>query len=169
MTKIINSKKSFHLKVKTLYDIEKQLENALPKMAEAATDPELKDGFTTHLEETQMHSERLEQIFQLIDAEPERHASAGIKGIIEEGKTIIDADAPSAIKDAMLAGAARSAEHFEMACYLTAIEEAKGLEYDDVVALLTETLEEEEATDEKLSVAQANNLTLAKDLEDDEA
>ncbi len=166
MTEIINSEKSFELKVKTLYDIEKQSEISLPKMAEAATDPELKEGFLMHLEETEIHTERLEEIFSLIDVEPEKHSGEGIRGIVAEASSVIAADAPTAIKDAMLAGAGRSAEHFEIASYLTAIEEAKGLDYDAVVDLLEKTLEEEEDADGQWAIAQADNLELAKDVEE---
>lgn len=153
MAKITDPSKAFHLKIKTLYDIEKQLEKALPKMAEAASNPDLAEGFETHLKETEEHSARLEKIFEMIGAAPERHASEGIKGIIADGEAIIATEAPEALKDAMLAGAARSAEHFEISCYTSAVEEAKALDLDEAADLLAETLDEEEATDEKLADA----------------
>ena len=161
MTKIINSSKAFHHKVKTLYDIEKQLENALPKMAEAAISPELAEGFLAHLEETVGHSERLEQIFELIDVAPEKHPGEAIRGLIMEASTIINTEAPSAVKDAMLAGAGRTVEHYEMACYMNAIEEAKALGYVDVVVLLKDTLQEELAADKLLVTALKKNLVTA--------
>ncbi len=168
MIKIINSTKSFEFKIKSLFDIEKQLVAVLPKMAKAATDEDLKDVFVTHLEETKMHIERLEQIFEILDMVPQGSASEGIQGIITEADMIINAEAPSAIKDAMLAGVARTVEHFEMVCYMGAIEEAKNLGYDDVADILSDTLDEEEATDKKLTTAFKDSLKIARDMEDEE-
>ncbi len=168
MAKIKNPTDSFVLKMKTLYDIEKQLEVALPKMAKAATNPDLIEGFNMHLEETKMHSERLEKIFEMIEEKPEKHPSEAIRGIIADAAAIIDTDAPAALKDAMLAGAGRTAEHFEMACYMTAIEEADYLDLSDAVDLLEETLEEEEAADDKLTIALKDNLEAAKEESEDE-
>ncbi len=162
MAKIPNPEKGFHLEVKILYDIEKQLEVALPKMAEAATDPELAEGFRMHLEETEEHSRRLEQIFDMIGQAPEKHAVDAIRGLIADGTVIATADAPDALKDAMLAGAARDVEHYEMACYMNAIEEAKALGLSEAVDLLEETLAEEEAADEKLMTVLKNNLEIAQ-------
>lgn len=161
MTKIMNPAKSFHLRIKTLYDIEKQLETALPKMADAASNPELEAGFLAHLEETKEHSKRLEKIFVMIDSTPEKHAGETIRGLIADGDSMAKADAPDALRDVMLAGAGRDVEHFEMACYMNAIEEAKGLGLDEAVKLLEMTLEEEIATDKKLANAFKENQLLA--------
>lgn len=161
MTKIITPTDVFMLKLQALYDIEQQLEKALPKMAKAATDPELADGFMTHLEETKGHIDRLEQIFGMLDAKPKKTASEGIRGIIEDGTWVIQSDAPAAIKDSMLASAARYAEHYEMAGYLSAIEEAGYLEFTDAVDLLTATLSEEQIADTKLAAALKKNLETA--------
>ena len=165
MAKIMNTMKSFHLRIKTLYDIEKRLETALPKMAKAAANPELAAGFLAHLEETKEHSRRLEKIFEMIGAAPQKHAGETIRGLIADGNMKAKADAPDAVRDVMIAGAGRDVEHFEMACYMNAIEEAKGLGLDDVVALLEETLEEEVATDKKLEAAFKENLALAAEEE----
>ncbi len=86
-----------------------------------------------------------------------------IRGLVADGSVIMKADAPDALRDAMLAGAGRDVEHYEMACYMNAIEEAKALGLDEVVALLEETLAEEQAADEKLMTALKNNLALAKE------
>ena len=164
----MNSKKSFHLRIKTLYDIEKQLEAALPKMAEAASNPELEEGFLTHLEETKEQSRRLEKIFAMLNVSPEKHAGQTIRGLVADGDTMAKIEAPEALRDVMLAGAGRDVEHFEMACYMNAIEEAKALDMDEAVELLKMTLEEEIATDEKLETAFQENLKLALEEEEEE-
>src|SRR5436190_1359285 len=100
MTNISDPAKSFQLTIKTLYDIEKQLEIALPKMAEAAANEELVAGFEEHLKQTEDHSQRLEEIFEIIGAQPEKHAADAIRGLIADGRQIISTDAPAALKDA---------------------------------------------------------------------
>src|SRR4051812_16732070 len=112
--KIDDTKQALVSKIQALYDIESELVKALPKMAGAAHDPELKDGFTTHLEETRKHVERLEEVFKMLEEKPHKLASAGIRGIIEDAEWVInEADAPVNLKDAMLAASARYAEHYE--------------------------------------------------------
>ncbi len=143
LMKVTDPTKAFHNTIKTLYDVEKQLEVALPKMADAATNPSLKEGFSMHLKETEGQSVRLEKIFSIMDASPEKHPGQSIRGLLADGAAVIAAEAPDALKDSMLAAAGRSVEHFEMACYLDAIEEAKQLGMSDVVTLLEETLAEE--------------------------
>lgn len=165
MTKIVNSMTAFQLNMKTLYDIEKQLERALPAMVAAATDEDLKNGFQSQLEQTRMHSDRLEQIFDMIDMTPAKHISAGIRGIIEDANEIIENEPAGAIKDVMLAGAARSAEHFEMANYLNAIKEAENLGLDNAVDLLEDTLEEEEYAERKFAVVMGEDLKLVAEEE----
>lgn len=142
--------------------MEKQLEEALPKMAEAATDPELAKGFEMHLKETEGQSKRLEQIFEILDAEPEMHELEAIRGLIADGDAISTAYTRGALRDVMLAGAGRDVEHYEMSSYMNAIEEAKELDLTKVVTLLEETLEEEKMSEEKLTTALKNNLELAK-------
>lgn len=168
MTKKLDLEKAFLQKIETLYDIEKELEKALPKMTEAAKDPELAAGFATHLEETRKQSERLEEILGMLDSPVKKHTSEAIRGLVADGKKIIDAKAPEALKDAMLAGAARSVEHYEMGCYMSAIEEAKGLGLSKVVELLSETLSEETEADAKLAIASEINLKMAA-VEDSES
>jgi ferritin-like metal-binding protein YciE len=142
--------------------IEKQLEKALPKMAKAATNPDLVKGFKTHLEETKGHSKRLEEIFKMMEMSPKKFAGEGIRGIIADGGMIAEADAPEALKDAKLAAAGRDVEHYEMACYMNAIEEAKGMGLSEVVMLLQQNLAEEQTADKKLTVALKDSLKLAK-------
>jgi ferritin-like metal-binding protein YciE len=161
MKKINDPQEAFVLKLQTLYDIETQLEKALPKMAKASADPELKEGFMMHLDETQEHSQRLEQIFAQLDSTPKKLKSEGIRGIIEDGEWIMKAEAPETLKDAMIAGAARHAEHYEISGYLGAIEEARALGLDQAVELLSETLAEEENADRTLSEAVKKSLGTA--------
>ncbi len=156
---------AFQLNMKTLYDIEKQLERALPFMVNAATDEDLKSGFQSILEETRMHSDRLEKIFEMIDMAPAKHISAGIRGIIEDTSDIIINEPAGPIKDVLLAGAARSLEHFEIANYMTAIDEAENLGLDGAVDLLEDTLEEEELAARKLGVVMHEDLKLVADEE----
>ncbi len=153
MPKIKDKNEMFLTKIQVLYDVEKQLEKALPKLQKAASDLELKDGFAMHLEETKNHSARLEKIFELLGSAPKKLGSDGIKGIIKDGKWVIDVDAPPELKDKMLAGAARHAEHYEMSGYMTAIIQADELGLAEASDLLAETLAEEEAADENLAKA----------------
>jgi ferritin-like metal-binding protein YciE len=161
MPKITDTTNAFIVKLQSLYDIEKQLEKALPKMAKAAFDPDLKEGFIEHLEETKIHSERLEDLFDDLGVDPKKLKTEGIRGIIADGEWVAEVDAPDAVKDAMLAGAARYAEHYEMAGYLSAIAEANALGLTDAAIILTKTLNEEMAADEILAEAQARNLSNA--------
>ena len=165
MTKIIDGTKAFFIKIQSLYDIEKQLEKALPKLAKASTDPELIEGFLAHLEETKVHSERLEKIFEMLDVSPKKMKCEGIRGIVEDGVWVTEVDAPESLKDSMIAGAARYAEHYEMAGYISAIEEAAALGLDDAVELLTLTLTEEQQADKTLQRAQKKGLALATKME----
>ncbi len=161
MPKIPDTTKAFITKLQALYDIEKQLEKALPKMAKAASNPNLKKGFQEHFEETKMHSKRLEAIFEELAVAPKKLKTEGIRGIIADSEWVARVDAPTAIKDAMLASAARYAEHYEMAGYLSAIIEANTLGIPTIAALLTKTLNEEKSADEKLVLAITKNLETA--------
>ncbi len=105
--------------LKDLYDAEKQLTKALPKMAKAATDRELKDGFTQHLEQTKGHVSRLEQVFQSIGKKAKSKPCEAMKGLVEEGSETIDEDASDEMKDAMLIGSSQRIEHYEIAAYGT--------------------------------------------------
>jgi ferritin-like metal-binding protein YciE len=142
----------FIAKLSVLLDIEKMLLKALPKLAKAATDSDLKDGFKDHLEETKEHVYRLEQVFNALDTKPQRSIkSAGIRGIIEDGEWVIKNVKPKGALDANLIAVASYAEHYEMAGYMAAIEWATTLEYNEVADVLKETLKEEMAADEKLT------------------
>jgi ferritin-like metal-binding protein YciE len=133
------------------YDAEKQLTKALPKMAKAASSPELRTAFEEHLEETKGQIERLEQVFASLDEKVRGKHCEGIAGIIEEGKSVMEEDFDDATMDACLIAGGQRAEHYEMAAYGTLIAWAKAMGHMDAVDLLQQTLDEEEAADEKLS------------------
>jgi ferritin-like metal-binding protein YciE len=137
--------------IRDLYNAEKQLIKALPKMAKAATNDELREAFETHLEETQGQVGRLERVFELLDEKPRGKHCAGMAGIIEEGNEKLEEDMEDAVMDACIIKSAQSAEHYEIGSYGTAIAWAEALELTEVAELLEETLAEEKATDAKLS------------------
>lgn len=152
MAKIMDVTTGFHMRIKSLYDTEKQLEIALLAMAENATSKELVKGLREHLEETKEHSSRLEQIFSMLQVAPEKHPGASIRGLIADGRKMTTIDASHTIKDALIAGAGREVEHYEMACYMNAIDEAKAIGLTDAVTLLETTLAEEVTAGEALDM-----------------
>jgi ferritin-like metal-binding protein YciE len=136
-----------------VYSAEKQISRALPKMARAATDEKLIEAFKTHLEETQGQIERLDQ---LVEATPEvrikRMKCHALEGLVEEAQEIIDSVEKGVVRDAGLIGAAQKVEHYEIAAYGTLRALAVKLGYKEAARLLEETLQEEKATDEKLTL-----------------
>jgi ferritin-like metal-binding protein YciE len=134
-----------------IYDAEKQLCKALPKMAEAAHAVELQDAFRQHLLETEEHVLRLERIFHELGREPTREKCPAMAGMIAEGEMVIDASGEPAVKDAALIAAAQRVEHYEIAAYGTARTFAEYLGYAFAAAQLETTLEEEKATDVSLT------------------
>ncbi|HCC57995.1 MAG TPA: ferritin-like domain-containing protein [Solibacterales bacterium] len=137
--------------LRDLYDAEKQLTKAIPKMAKAASNPELKQGFTEHLEQTKLQVARLEKCFELLGERARSKPCSGMKGIVEEGKEQMQEDLSDALMDAALNGAAKRVEHYEMAGYQAAVEMAKALKETEVVPLLQQTLDEETQMDRRLS------------------
>jgi ferritin-like metal-binding protein YciE len=133
------------------YDAEHQLTEALETLANAATAPELREAFETHLEETQVQIQRLEQVFGTLDEKASRNHCDGIAGIIEEGKTIMEEDFDDATMDACLIAAGQRAEHYEMAAYGTLVAWARAMGHEEAADLLQQTLDEEKAADETLS------------------
>ena len=129
------------------YDAEKQLIKALPKMVKAAQHEDLKQGFEEHLEQTQQHVERIEQVFEIFGQPAKGKKCKAMQGLIEEGKELIDEDEG----DAALICAAQKVEHYEIAAYGCMTVWAKLLGEEEVADLLGETLGEEKETDEKLS------------------
>lgn len=133
------------------YDAEKQLIKALPKMAKAATSPELRRAFENHLEETRGQVTRLEAVFATLDEKVRGKHCDGIEGIIEEGKSVMEEDFDDNAMDACLIAGGQRAEHYEMAAYGTLVAWARTMGHDEAADLLQETLDEEKAADKKLS------------------
>ena len=142
---------AFVEELRDTYDAEKQLTKALPKMAKAASSPELQDAFETHLEETRQQIERLEQVFASIEEKARGKHCEGIAGIIQEAQAIMQEEFDDATADATLIAAAQRAEHYEMAAYGTLVAWARAMGHDEAADLLQETLDEEKAADEKLN------------------
>jgi ferritin-like metal-binding protein YciE len=137
--------------LKDLLSAEKQLVKALPKMAKAATNEDLASGFEAHLEQTEEHVSRLEKILESHDESARGPKCKGMEGLIEEGKEIIEEDADDDVRDAGLISAAQRVEHYEIAGYGCARTYAEELGDDAGESLLSQTLDEEKATDEKLT------------------
>jgi len=135
-----------------VYSAEKQLTKALPKLARASTNTELKTAFETHLEETQGQIQRIDQIVELSGIKLKRVKCVAMEGLVEEGQEQIEEIEAGPVRDAALIGAAQKVEHYEIASYGTLAALAKQLGQNDAMKLLLETLAEEKATDEKLSL-----------------
>jgi ferritin-like metal-binding protein YciE len=133
------------------YDAEKQLTKALAKLAKASSNPQLREAFESHLEETQAHVERLEEVFESLDEKARGKHCEGVAGIIEEGKSIMAEDFDATTMDACLIAAGQRAEHYEMAAYGTLVAWAQAMGHTEAAALLQQTLDEEKAADKKLS------------------
>lgn len=134
-----------------IYSAEKQLTKALGKLARAATNEQLSQAFETHLQETHGQIERIDQVVQKCDIRLKRMKCAAMEGLIEEGEELIDEIEKGPVLDAGLIGAAQKVEHYEIASYGTLCALAKQLGRQEAVTLLKETLEEEKATDKKLT------------------
>jgi len=134
-----------------LYDAEQRLTKALPKMAAAAHNTALKSAFQDHLRQTENHVTRLEQVFKLIGKSAQSKTCEAMKGLVTEGDEVISASGDPDVKDAALIAAAQRVEHYEIAGYGTARTFAQRLGRQDAARLLQETLDEEAATDKKLT------------------
>ncbi len=137
--------------LKDIYDSEKRITKALPKMAKAASTDELREAFQSHLRETEQQVKRLEQIFELLEKPARGKKCEAMEGLIEEGKELMEEDADEAVLDAGLICAAQKVEHYEMAAYGTLVTRSKILGYNRATKLLEQTLAEEKAADEKLT------------------
>lgn len=137
--------------LRDIYYAEKQIVKALPEMVEKANDPKLKQGFQTHLRETENHVKRLEQVFQSIGQQASGVDCPAIDGIIEEANDVAGEVEDKRVLDAALIAAAQAVEHYEMTRYGTLIAWANQLGRRDAVTLLQQTLDEEKATDKKLT------------------
>jgi ferritin-like metal-binding protein YciE len=134
-----------------IYYAEKKIVSALPKMIEKASSDELREGFETHLEETRGHVDRLERVFELCDEKPKTVQCPAIDGIIEEADEVSGEVEDEGVLDAALAAAAQAVEHYEISRYGSLVAWARALGKDECAEILHETLEEEKATDAKLT------------------
>ncbi|TKS54793.1 ferritin-like domain-containing protein [Luteimonas yindakuii] len=134
------------------YSAEKQMTKSLPRLAKAATDEGLVAAFEAHLTETEAQVERLEQVAEVLGIKLKRIKCEAMEGLVEEAKDTIESIEAGPLRDAALIGGAQKAEHYEIAAYGTLCAMAKSLGYKDALPLLLETLEEEKATDEKLTI-----------------
>jgi ferritin-like metal-binding protein YciE len=149
--------------LKDLYSAEKQITKSLPKLAKAATAPELRDAFEAHLKETFTQIERLDKVFEILGKSPRGKTCNGMKGVLEEGAEVLEETEKGAIRDAALISAAQRVEHYEMAGYGCVREYANLLGQKEIAQLLKETLDEEKAADSKLGqVAKQVNPTALK-------
>jgi ferritin-like metal-binding protein YciE len=155
--------------LKDLYDAEKQLVKALPKLAQNAASPALRTAIEGHLEETEEQVTRLEQAFEMLDEPARGKRCTGIAGIIEEGSSALDSGAEGAVMDALIIASAQRAEHYEIGAYGAACAWAKALDLTDVADLLHETLEEEKAADQRLTVLAEQHINDAASLGADES
>ncbi len=137
--------------LRDVYDAEKQLTKALPRMAKAASSSQLRKSFENHLKQTQEHVQRLESIFQDLGMKARSKPCKGMQGLIEEGKEMMEEDATPDVKDAALIAAAQRVEHYEIAAYGTLSAYAKTLGRKNDLKTLQRTLREEKQTDEKLT------------------
>jgi ferritin-like metal-binding protein YciE len=137
--------------LKDIYNAEKQIVRALPRMAKAAEAPELSQAFTKHLRETEGHVGRLERIFKSLGQTPRGKTCKGMQGLLEEGKEILEEDGAPQVIDAALISAAQRVEHYEIAAYGCLRTYAQLLGMNDADRLLEQTLQEEEATDKALT------------------
>ena len=153
--------------LRDLYDAEQQLIKALPKMAEASTSNELRQGFEHHLQQTRGHAERLETIFEGLGQKAKGEKCKGMDGLIKEGSEFLDEDLNESVRDAALIAAAQRVEHYEIAGYGTARTFANLLGEQEAASLLQQTLQEEKETDTKLNqLAEAINVEAEKSTEE---
>lgn len=138
--------------LRDVYDAEKQLTKALPRMAKAASNTQLSRAFENHLKQTEEQVQRLESLFESLGEKARGKTCKGMQGLIEEGKEMIKEDASADVKDAGLITAAQRAEHYEIAAYGTLSAYAKVLGRKEDLKLLQRTLREEKSTDERLTM-----------------
>jgi ferritin-like metal-binding protein YciE len=143
--------KLFIEELKDIYNAEKQLIRALPRMAKAAESPDLQQAFTKHLKETEGHAQRLERIFKDLGQAARGKKCIGMEGLVEEGKEKMKEEGEAPVMDAALIASAQKVEHYEIATYGCLRTYAQLLGYAEAQQLLQQTLEEEEAADKKLT------------------
>jgi ferritin-like metal-binding protein YciE len=155
--------------IKDIYDFEKRLTRAIPKMAKGANSEDLRSALMEHLEVTRGQVERIEQVFKLLETPAKAKPCAGMKGIIEEGDETLAQDGNPTMLDLAIIGAARRVEHYEMAAYLTAHSLAEQCDQPEIVDLLQKTLDEERQADETLSSLASEMLANVPEQEGEES
>jgi ferritin-like metal-binding protein YciE len=151
MSKVATMEELFLDEIRDLYDAEKQLTKALPKMSKAACSLELKEAFDEHLGQTENQVARLERIFALVGEDAKGKKCAAMSGLIKEGDAMADDTEDTPVRDAGLIAAAQKVEHYEISGYGSARTHAELLGNDEAARLLEETLQEEKAADQKLN------------------
>lgn len=141
----------FVKELRDVYNAERQLIRTLPAMAKKASSPDLSEAIETHLGETEQQAERLEQVFSMLDVSSRGPVCKGMKGIIDEGKELLDDAEEPDVTDAGIIASAQKVEHYEIATYGTLCEYANVLGHSEIADLLKRTLAEEKAADKKLS------------------
>jgi ferritin-like metal-binding protein YciE len=162
MPKITSLQEILIDQLKDLYSAETQITKALPKMAKAATSPELKQGFQLHLAQTKEHAERIKTICEALKVKATGKKCLATAGLVEEGQETIDENATPEAKDVMLIAAAQRVEHYEIAGYTSAISLAKALGLTSALKTLSTTLSEEVTTDAKLAKANQSAIAITK-------
>lgn len=156
--KITTLEEAFIHGLSDMYSGEKQMSKSLPKLAKAATNPELADGFMKHLEETEGQIARIDQLVEKSGIKLQRIKCKAMEGLVEEANEVIQEIEKGPVRDVMLIAGAQKAEHYEIATYGCLVEMAKKLGFKDAARLLAESLEEEKATDEKLTQIAISNV-----------
>ena len=151
MAKTATMDELFIDEIRDLYDAEKQLTKALPKMAQWSSSDELRQAFASHLEETRGHVQRLEQIFESLEEKAGGKKCAAMAGLVKEAEELANDVDETSVRDAGLIAAAQKVEHYEMSGYGSARTHAQILGHIDAVSLLEQTLKEEKAADRKLN------------------
>jgi len=151
MAKVTTMEDLFLDEIRDLYDAEKQLTKALPKMAKAASSQELKKALEDHLRETQNQVERLEQVFDMLEQKATGKKCAAMAGLVKEGQEMVASTSDAVVRDAGIIAAAQKVEHYEISGYGSARTFAQLLRHEDVATLLEETLNEEKMADRKLN------------------
>jgi len=153
--------------LKDLYNAEKQLLKALPKIAKNATDPNLRKAFSDHSRQTEVHVQRLDQIFESLGTSPRGKRCKGMEGLIAEAQDMLEEDAQDDVLDAGLISKAQHVEHYEIAGYGTVRTYALTLGEEDQAELLQQTLNEEEQTDRLLTVLAEGSINVDAAIGDD--
>jgi ferritin-like metal-binding protein YciE len=165
MTDARNLHDAFVDELRDAYDAERQITKALPQLITAATSPELRSAFESHLEETHRQVGRLEEVFDLLGEPAKGKRCEGVAGILEEGRALLAGDFDDATMDACLIASAQRVEHYEMAAYGTLVAWAEAMGHEDVIGLFRQSLEEEKGADRALSaLAEAGINLRASDL-----